>query len=123
MGRKFDFIEDSYPYIKNIDYIIMNPPFGLIEPFTMKSLEIAKKGVLMFGRLQFLEGEKRYINILKDNPPTIFYTYVDRIACFKNGNTLISLILFRHTRGSTGINKKITKLLLRLGLEELENNN
>ena len=89
MGREYDFIEDSYPYIDNIDYIIMNPPFSLIEPFVMKSLEIAKKGVLMFGRLQFLEGEKRYEHILKDNPPTIFYTYVDRVACFKDGNTAI----------------------------------
>lgn len=89
MGKEFDFIEDSYPYIENIDYVIMNPPFGLIEPFAMKSLEIAKKGVLMFGRLQFLEGEKRYVNIIRDNPPTIFYTYVDRIACFKNGDTSI----------------------------------
>ena len=89
MGREYDFIEDSYPYIDNIDYIIMNPPFSLIEPFVMKSLEIAKKGILMFGRLQFLEGEKRYEHILKDNPPTIFYTYVDRVACFKDGNTAI----------------------------------
>ena len=89
MGREYDFIEDSYPYIDNIDYIIMNPPFSLIEPFVMKSLDIAKKGVLMFGRLQFLEGEKRYEHILKDNPPTIFYTYVDRVACFKDGNTTI----------------------------------
>lgn len=89
MGKEYDFIEDSYPYIDNIDYIIMNPPFSLIEPFVMKSLDIAKKGVLMFGRLQFLEGEKRYEHILKDNPPTIFYTYVDRVACFKDGNTTI----------------------------------
>lgn len=43
MGKEYDFIEDSYPYINNIDYIIMNPPFSLIEPFVMKSLDIAKK--------------------------------------------------------------------------------
>ena len=30
MGKEYDFIEDSYPYIDNIDYIIMNPPFSLI---------------------------------------------------------------------------------------------
>lgn len=89
MGKEYDFIEDSYPYTDNVDYIIMNPPFSLIEPFVMKSLEIAKKGVLMFGRLQFLEGEKRYEHILKDNPPTIFYTYVDRVVCFKDGNTSV----------------------------------
>ena len=89
MGNEYDFIEEDYPYINDIDYIIMNPPFTLIEPFIMKSLEIARKGVLMFGQLQFLEGEKRYENILKENPPTVFYTYVDRVACFKDGNTSI----------------------------------
>lgn len=63
----------------------MNPPYAVIEPFTMKALGIANKGVLMLGRLQFLEGEKRYLNILKDFPPTDVYVYVDRIYCPKNG--------------------------------------
>ena len=84
-GNKYDFLSDDYP-IKEADYIIMNPPFSVIEPFVMKSLGIANKGVLMFGRLQFLEAEKRYENILKDNPPSDFWVYVDRISCYKNGN-------------------------------------
>lgn len=86
VGEKFDFLSDEYPCVENIDYIIMNPPYAVIEPFTMKALGIANKGVLMLGRLQFLEGEKRYLNILKDFPPTDVYVYVDRIACYKNGN-------------------------------------
>ena len=85
-GAKFDFLSDNYPYKDNIDYIIMNPPYSVIEPFVMHSLGIANKGVLMLGRLQFLEGEKRFENIFKDNPPTDVYIYVDRIACFKNGD-------------------------------------
>ena len=40
----------------------------------------------MLGRLQFLETESRYEKILKDNPPTEIYVYVDRIACYKNGD-------------------------------------
>ena len=43
----------------------------------------------MLGRLQFLEGQGRYKNILKDFPPSEVYIYVDRISCFKNGNTNI----------------------------------
>lgn len=86
-GRQFDFLTDKYPYSEGIDYIVMNPPYSIIEPFTMKALGIANKGVLMLGRLQFLEGEKRYLNILKDNPPTDIYVYVDRIACYRNGDT------------------------------------
>ena len=83
-----DYLSDDYPYSK-ADYVIMNPPFKLIEPFVIRSLEIAKKGVLMFGRLQFLEGQGRYENIFATNPPDIIYVYVDRVACFKNGNTSI----------------------------------
>lgn len=85
-GKDFlmDDYEDTLPL--EIDYIIMNPPYSLIEPFVMKSLSIAKKGILMLGRLQFLEGKGRYENILKDNPPTDVYIYVDRIKCYKNGD-------------------------------------
>lgn len=84
-GKNYDFLSNEYPFVDNIDYIIMNPPYAVIEPFTMKALGIANKGVLMLGRLQFLEGEKRYLNILKDFPPSDVYVYVDRIYCPKNG--------------------------------------
>lgn len=86
-GKMFDFLSDDYPIKDNIDYIIMNPPYSVIEPFIMKALGIANKGVLMLGRLQFLEGEKRYENIFKEYPPSKVIIYVDRIACFKNGDT------------------------------------
>ena len=85
-GAAFDFLSDEYPYKDNIDYIIMNPPYSIIEPFVMRSLGIANKGILMLGRLQFLEGEKRFENILAEYPPTDIYIYVDRIACFRNGD-------------------------------------
>lgn len=84
-GEQADFLSDNYPFNK-ADYVIMNPPFTTIEPFVIRGLEIAEKGLLMFGRLQFLEGQSRYKNILKDNPPTDIYVYVDRIKCGKNGD-------------------------------------
>lgn len=82
-----DFLSDEYNehLMVDIDYVIMNPPYATIEPFVMKALGIANKGVLMLGRLQFLEGQSRYENILKDFPPTDVYVYVDRISCDKNG--------------------------------------
>lgn len=84
-GTKYDFLSDNYP-IEHADYVIMNPPFSVIIPFVQRSLEIADKGVLMLGRLKFVEGQKRYAEIFKDNPPTKIWAYVDRIACYKNGN-------------------------------------
>jgi predicted RNA methylase len=85
-GLEYDFLKEEYPYSKDIDYVIMNPPYATIEPFTIKALEIAGKGVLLLGRLQFLEGEKRFNKIFKDYPPNKVYVYVDRIVCYKNGD-------------------------------------
>jgi hypothetical protein len=81
---ELDFFADDYPN-NEADWIIMNPPYGVIEPFTIRALEIAKKGVIMLARLQFLEGEGRYEKILQYNPPTDVYIYVDRVQCWKDG--------------------------------------
>lgn len=88
VGPQYDFLSDNYklPIDTHVDYIIMNPPYSIIEPFVIRALEIAERGVLMLGRLQFLEGKGRYENILKDNPPSDVYVYVDRIKCYKNGD-------------------------------------
>ena len=87
VGPEYDFLSDDYnPGVDYVDYIIMNPPYSTIEPFTIRALEIAEKGVLMLARLQFLEGKGRYENILSENPPTDVYVYVDRIKCYKNGD-------------------------------------
>jgi hypothetical protein len=85
LNYNLDYMSDDYPY-DNADWVIMNPPFSIIEPFVIRSLEIAKEGVIMLGRLQFLEGEGRFEKIHSANPPTDVYVYVDRIACFKNGD-------------------------------------
>ena len=37
-----DFLSDDYPYTEDIDYVIMNPPFKLIEPFCMKALPLCR---------------------------------------------------------------------------------
>ena len=83
-GKDYDFFSDEYPNNK-ADWIIMNPPYSVIEPFMIRSLEIAEKGIIMLARLQILEGISRYENVLKDNPPSDVYVYVDRIQCWKNG--------------------------------------
>lgn len=85
-GKEFDFFSEDYP-IKETDWVIMNPPYSVLEPFTMKALSIANKGVVSLCRLQFLEGEGRFEKLFKHYPPTDVYVYVDRIACYKNGNT------------------------------------
>lgn len=80
-----DFFDDNYPINEQIDYIIMNPPYSVIEPFLIRALEIPSEGLLMLARLQVLEGKKRYENIFLNNPPSDVYVYIDRISCYKNG--------------------------------------
>ena len=82
----YDFCSNKYPYEKGIDYIVMNPPFSLTIPFVNHALDIAKKGVLMFNRLQFIESQKRYELIFSENPPNEIYQYVDRIYLPKGGD-------------------------------------
>lgn len=88
-GEVFDFLADGYeqavPNLDKVDWIIMNPPFATIEPFSIRALEIANKGIIMFARLQFLEASGRYEKIFKENPPSDIYVYVDRIQCWKGG--------------------------------------
>lgn len=85
-GEEFDFLSDDYWMPEErIDWIVMNPPYATIEPFMIRALDMAQKGVIMLGRIQCLEGAGRYENVFKDNPPTYVYTYVDRIQCWKNG--------------------------------------
>src|SRR5699024_7218995 len=85
-GGTWDFLADDYPYNEDIEYVIMNPPYATIEPFVIRGLEIAQKGLLVLGRLQFLGGKGRYESILKDNPPTDTYVDVDRSKCYMNGD-------------------------------------
>ena len=81
---ELDFLSDDYPYDK-ANIIIMNPPYSTIEPFLIRSLEIAEDYLIVLCRTQGLEGSSRYEKIFEQNPPTFIYQYVDRIQCWKNG--------------------------------------
>lgn len=81
---ELDFLADEYPY-NEVDIIIMNPPYSILEPFLIRALEIAKQHLIVLCRMQVLEGESRYEKIFTNNPPTDIYQYVDRIQCWKNG--------------------------------------
>lgn len=66
--------------------IITNPPFKYANQFVEKSLELINKGskVIMFLKIQFLEGAKRY-KIFKENPPKIVYIAANRYGCSETG--------------------------------------
>lgn len=84
-GEDWDFLSENYA-CNGVDYTIMNPPFSLLIPFVQHAVDITKTGVLMLGKLQFLETQSRYNEIFKTMPPSDIYGYIDRIACYKGGN-------------------------------------
>lgn len=77
--KGIDFLEEDSKYMLAPDTIIMNPPFNQILQFIKRALELADK-VVVFGRIQLLEGKERYKFFLK-NPPKRVYVFSNRISC------------------------------------------
>lgn len=73
-----DFLKDDLNI--SADWIITNPPFNLGSEFVLRSLELAEVGVAFFVRYPFLETQKRYNAIWKDNPPTRIYQFSERVS-------------------------------------------
>ena len=87
-GEEFNCLKEDYLQklqLKNVNYIITNPPYKNIESFIKQFLKIAQDGVIILARLQCLEGKKRYEEIFKDFPPSDVWIYINRINCPKNG--------------------------------------
>lgn len=70
----------------NARCIFTNPPYKKALYFVKKSLEsVTNNGyVIMFLRIQFLEGKERY-TFFKNNPPKYVYVNSSRRNCAKNG--------------------------------------
>ncbi|WP_287349811.1 SAM-dependent methyltransferase [Mesorhizobium sp.] len=81
-GPVRDFL--SYPYETNaFDWVITNPPFRLAEEFVLRALVVARKGVAILARTVFLESSGRYEAIFRDNPPSKFGQFVERVPMVK----------------------------------------
>jgi len=75
--------EEDFPIT---DFIIMNPPFKDIDKFVNAVFSCFSHKLIMLARLKFIESKKRYEEIFSKNPPTRIYQYIDRIACYKDGD-------------------------------------
>jgi len=76
-----DFLKNDFV---NYDNIITNPPFNLFQEFAEKALKVANKKVVMFGKLQALEGKKR-ATFLEKSPLKTVYVLKRRISALRNG--------------------------------------
>lgn len=82
--KPVDFLWPYEPAGKSpIDWVITNPPYRLAEQFIERAREVAREGVAMLVRTQFLEGVGRYERIYRHNPPTIFAQFSERVPMHK----------------------------------------
>ena len=80
-----DFLQQKSLPNNDIDTIITNPPFSLAEEFIRKSIELHPKlFIIMYLKLTFLEGKKRY-KLFQEYPPTEVWIHSSRQNCDKNG--------------------------------------
>ena len=64
--------------------IITNPPYKYALDFVFKALSLTKRKVAFLLQLQFLESQKRYIELFSRCPPSKVYIFAKRIKCYKN---------------------------------------
>ena len=78
-----DFLEKEYD--RTFDNVLTNPPFKYMREFVEKSLEISTDKVIMFGKIQFLEGQRRK-EFLKNSPLKYVYVFSERQTPMRNGS-------------------------------------
>lgn len=67
------------------DALITNPPFKLFQEFAERSLRLAKSKVILFGKIQALEGQKR-ATFMENSPLKTVYVFKKRINPMRNGS-------------------------------------
>lgn len=81
-GEVHDFLDDDVS--GGEDWIITNPPFGdKAEAFVNKALRLARVGVAMFMRMQWLDSIGRYERIFLRTPPTQIVFFAERVNLCK----------------------------------------
>lgn len=81
-GDRVDFLTAPYQ-VGQFDWVITNPPFRLGEEFVLRGLSIARVGVAILARTVFIESVGRFERIFKDNPPTVFAQFTERVPMVK----------------------------------------
>lgn len=67
--------------------VITNPPFNLFSEFLEESLRVSSHKVILFGKLQALEGKKR-ATFLSTTPLEYVYVFKARQQPLRNGSNI-----------------------------------
>lgn len=74
----------NYEPHRKFDTIITNPPFALAQEFIEKALELSNHYVIMFAKIQLLEGDKRR-KMFDNSPLKYVYVFSKRVNPLRNG--------------------------------------
>ena len=85
-GDVVDFLSDGYTN-SSFPTVITNPPFNLFTEFVKRGLEVASEKLIMFGKLQALEGKKR-ADYLQTTPLKYVYVFKSRQQPLRNGSKI-----------------------------------
>lgn len=86
--ENFHLAKDFFKFENECDGdILTNPPFKKACEFINHGLKLVKDGryVIMFLKIQFLEGQSRYDSLFKNNPPKYIYVFTKRANTARNG--------------------------------------
>lgn len=75
-----------------VDWIVTNPPFNQGPDFVLRALQLARRGVAMLVRMQFLEGERRLERLFSKHRPAAVFQFAERVPMHRgrwvvNGST------------------------------------
>lgn len=84
-GKQKDFLADDN--VIKAETIITNPPFSLFQQFAEQALRLANKKVILFGKLQALEGVKR-ATFMENSPLKTVYVFKARQNTLRNGSAV-----------------------------------
>lgn len=77
-----DFLTENY--LEKFNNVITNPPFSLAKEFAEKALEVSTGKVILFAKIQFLEGRQRK-DFFATHPPKAVYVFSKRVNPLRNG--------------------------------------
>lgn len=77
----------TYDFGRKFDNVITNPPFNLAQEFIEKALKVSNDKVIMFAKIQLLEGSKRR-EMFDNTPLKYIYVHTKRVNPLRNGEEL-----------------------------------
>lgn len=77
----------THNFNRKFDNIITNPPFNLAQEFIERALDLANDKVIMFAKIQLLEGNRRR-EMFENSPLKYVYVFSKRVNPLRNGEEL-----------------------------------